>query len=316
VLAGYRTNIESTYGIARITPAGKLDTTFDVDGYAAPAFPNPPGWLGDPQALAVAVQADNKPVLVGTILESGGKNNAVVARFKTNGAPDDTFGNGQTGFFYAPVFRGATPAATTSDRCEAVAVTTDGKVIAAGTTETEGPPIATRMFALKLTAAGLPDTTFGVNGFSQIPFPASTSAHSVHVLADGRVLLTGESETKIVIARLDAKGQLDTSFGGTGKVTLEVGANPISQPRSVLDASGRIVIAAGTGADNDILVARMAPDGTLDTSFTATGYLVAKVGAKSATGNVRIALAPDGRIVVATNLDAAPNQLVVFRLWQ
>jgi uncharacterized delta-60 repeat protein len=313
VLGGYRTNMTSTYGIARLTPAGKLDTTFNQVGYATPSFPEP--WLGDPQFFAVAVQSDKKPVLAGTILEPGGKDNAVIARFKDNGAPDETFGNAQSGFFYTSVFRGADLATRTNDRAEALAVTTDDKIIAAGTTETEGPPLVQRMFALKLGTDGQLDPTFGAGGKTQIPFAASASAHSVHVLADGHVILTGESATKIVIARLDATGQMDTSFAGTGKVTLDLGANAVTEPRSIVDASGRIVIAAATGPDNDVVLARVTTDGKLDTSFTATGYLVAKIGAKAASGNVRIARAPDGRIVVATNLEAAPVQLVAFRFW-
>jgi len=85
--------------------------------------------------------------------------------------------------------------------------------------------------------------------------------------------------------------------------------------RSALDASERLVFAGGLGADEDLVVVRVDGAGKLDTTFAGTGYVVTTAGAKAVAANARVAIAPDGRIVAADHLVAAPLQLVAIRLW-
>lgn len=312
VLAGYRSNgADNTYGLARLTTSGKLDATFDTDGYATPAFPI--ANANNQLAFGVAVQPDGRAVMAGTVLQSGGggTTEAVIARYKTNGAPDDTFGVAQSGFFYD---HGG--ASTTNDACEAVTIAADGSIFAACSADDGGMhPVA-----LKLTKVGLRDATFGPqNGFTPVPLIGAT-AHSIHALADGRALMTGDTaDGKAFVVRFDAKGQLDSGFGPSGTVVVDLGKK-ISSVRTFLDATGRIVFAAGTatGVDDphDLVVGRLTSDGKLDASFTKTGFVVVKLGAPSVVSNVRVAQAPDGRIVAATNLAAVPYKLAAIRVWQ
>lgn len=311
VLAGYTVNPGSIYAVARFTQNGALDTTFDNDGYVTTqVVPDPaPPFVGDFLALAVVVQSDGKPVFCGGALEQGtGIHAPVVARVKTTGGLDDTFGNNQSGFFFRHAFVGAP---SSDDNCRALAIAPGDKVIAAGTSEQGGK----RFFVARLDNKGLLDTTFGSGGFTQIAFPADATPQSVHVLADGRVLVVGDTANKVVIARLDAAGVLDTSFGGTGKVTVDVGAPIVATTaRSVLDASGRIVVSASIGAAGDIVVARVLPTGAPDTTFGTGGHVTATLGAAGVAQNVRLTQEPDGRVVVATNL-TTPMNLVAFRFW-
>ncbi|HSO35891.1 MAG TPA: hypothetical protein VLT33_25350 [Labilithrix sp.] len=313
VIAGWTTNPTSSYAVARFLPSGGLDTTFDKAGYVVTPFVPQPTWNGDVLASAVVVQPDGKPVFAGKILEQGANHHPVIARFKTGGALDDTFGTNDSGWFSRQAYEGATPLASSDDECNALALAPGDKIVGAGTTEQGGK----RMFVVRLDAKGKLDPSFGSGGFAQIAFPKDATAQSVHTLPDGRVLVTGTTDGKMVIARLDAAGLLDTQFGGTGKVLVDVGAPVIdTSARSVLDAAGRIVLSAAIGADYDIVLARVLPSGQVDTSFGSGGRLVAKLGARGNPNNVRIALQPDGRIVAATNLDAAAAPLAVFRFWQ
>jgi uncharacterized delta-60 repeat protein len=208
---------------------------------------------------------------------------------------------------------GASPLASSDDECNALALAPGGKIVGAGTSEQGGK----RMFVVRLDAQGQLDASFGSGGFAQIPFPTDATAQSVHTLPDGRVLVSGTTDGKMVVARLDASGRLDTAFGGTGKVIVDIGAAVVDySTRSVLDAEGRVVLSAATGPDYDIALARVLPSGAVDASFGTAGHLVTKLGARGNSNNVRIALEPDGRIVVATNLDTVPSQLVAFRFWQ
>lgn len=312
VIAGWTTNPTSNYAVARFSSAGALDTTFDNAGYVVTPFAPQPTWNGDVLALAVVVQPDGKPIFGGKILEMGAKHHPVIARFKATGALDDTFGSNDSGWFSRQAYVGATPLDASDDECSALALAPGDKIVGAGTSEQGGK----RFFIVRLDSKGKPDPSFGSGGFTQIAFPKDATAHSVHTLPDGRVLVTGTTETKMVVARLDESGRLDTQFGGTGKVLVDLGAPIVeTSARSVLDPSGRVVISAATGVDNDIVIARVLDTGVVDSSFGTDGHVVAKLGARGIATNVRIALQPDGRIVAATNLDAVSPQLVAFRLW-
>lgn len=313
VIAGWTTNPTSNYALARFSPTGGLDTSFDTSGYVVTPFSPQPTWNGDVLGLAVVVQPDGKPVFGGKILEMGGNHHPVIARLKTTGALDDTFGSNDTGWFWRQAYVGATPFESSDDECSALALAPGDKIVGAGTSEQGGK----RFFVVRLDSKGKLDASFGSGGFTQVPFLKDATAHSVHTLPDGRVLVTGVTDAKMVVARLDASGRLDTAFGGTGKVLVDVGA-PVAElsVRSVLDAAGRVVLSAATGADNDVVLARVLDTGLVDKSFGTDGVFVAKLGAKGNAGSVRIALQPDGRIIAATNLDGVSPELVAFRFWQ
>ena len=304
VLGGYRANGgENTYGLVRLTTAGAPDTTFDGDGYATPSFV--PAGANSEIAFGVAVQADGRILLAGSVLRDNAMpTESIIARFKTNGALDDTFGIGMTGFFYGR----SQP--TSNDSCESVTVARDGKILAACSGDDGGPhPVAVR-----LLANGQLDPTFGPQaGYSPIALMGG-SAHDIHELADGRLLVTGATAGgQFFIVRLQSDGTIDTSFGPNG--TVLVALAKVNGGRSALDASERLVFAGGLGADEDLVVVRVDGAGKLDTTFAGTGYVVTTAGAKAVAANARVAIAPDGRIVAATNLVAAPLQLVAIRLW-
>lgn len=309
VVAGYRQSTPTTHAIARFLPTGVLDTTFDKDGFAVPVFPER-DWNNN-IATAAIVQSDGKALFAGTIMAPmGGKSHAVVARFKDNGALDEGFGTNNSGWFYGQVTPGVNTG--TDDQCEAIALAPGDKIVAAGTSTDAA---VYNVFALRLDSTGKPDLAFGPKaGFSPLNFATAATPRSVHVLPDGRVLLTIENEGKIVLARLDASGVADGTFGPAGKVTVEVGAATLG-PRSLLDASGRLVIAAGIGTDR-IVVTRLTSDGKVDMTFGTSGIVMVPVGATITPANVRLSQTPDGRIVVATNTDAVAPDVIAYRFWQ
>jgi uncharacterized delta-60 repeat protein len=111
------------------------------------------------------------------------------------------------------------------------------------------------------------------------------------------------------LARYNADGSLDTSFGalGTGKVTTDFAATTGSQPTTddaygmTIDSSGRIIAAGASyqGATGyDFAVARYTPAGTLDPTFGAGGKLTTDVaGANDFAGPV--IATPEGKVIVA-----------------
>jgi uncharacterized delta-60 repeat protein len=307
VLGGYRANGgENTYGVARLTAAGALDTTFDGDGYSTPSFV--PAGANSELAFGVAVQTDGRVLIAGSVTSApAAKSSAIIARFKTNGALDDTFGIGASGFFSGH------SRADSADSCESVTVAADGKILVACSADESaggGNPLPV---VLRLLPTGQPDVAFGPaqSGYSTIALTGAT-AHNVHRLADGRSLLTGETpDGRIFVARFQADGTVDSSFGPNGIVFVAF-SGAISGARSALDAAEHLVFAAGLG--NDLLVARLDAAGKLDPTFGSTGFVVTPAGAKAVGNNARVAIAADGRIVAATNLEA-PSTLFAVRLW-
>src|SRR3954453_21341114 len=70
-----------------------------------------------------------------------------------------------------------------------------------------------------------------------------------------------------------AEGDLDPSFGSSGKETTPIGTSSDEAEAVALDSQGRIVAAgrAFVGTDEDFALARYSSNGTLDTGFGGGG---------------------------------------------
>jgi uncharacterized delta-60 repeat protein len=99
------------------------------------------------------------------------------------------------------------------------------------------------------------------------------------------------------LARYNADGTLDTTFGNNGEVTTDLGSSSWVDAMAV-DGSGRIVVAGTTGGGAAELV-RYAPNGALDASFGSGGKLVTSIYFAPGTMSDRLALQPDGKILLA-----------------
>jgi len=109
-----------------------------------------------------------------------------------------------------------------------------------------------------------------------------------------------------------APGDFDSSFGsgGTAVSELNTGSAAATEVEDVIvDSSGRILVAGSTtpstGSDDTLFVERYDANGTLDTSFGDHGVFEltppALSGEDVADGTTRLALEPDGDVVVATS---------------
>ena len=110
------------------------------------------------------------------------------------------------------------------------------------------------------------------------------------------------SKTVFTLARYDASGSLDPTFGSGGIVTTQVGAGNSSVTGLVLQPDGKIV-ADGDAVNGSSLgvpgLARYDTDGSLDATFGSGGIVATHVGAAGADVRVGpLALQPDGKIVV------------------
>ena len=185
------------FALARYNSDGSLDSGFGTGGKVTTDFGGSSG------ATALAIQADGKLVAAGVAGDD-----FALARYNPNGSLDPNFGIGGK---VTTDFGG-------SDRANALAIQADGKLVTAG--------VAGDHFALaRYNPDGSLDSNFGTGGKVTTDFGDSNGvgARDLAIQADGKLVVVG---TKVVgflgndfaLARFNADGTLDSSFGTGGKV--------------------------------------------------------------------------------------------------
>lgn len=178
--------------------SGALDRSYGSGGTAlAP--------VGSPyMAAATLVDSAGRVVVVG---DSWADSSVAITRFNADGTPDASFGTGGT---IAPTFSADGP-----DQLYAAAIQPDGKILVAGSFESE--------FGLaRFNADGSLDRSFGTGGVVMTAISGDASSTSPDVIcglvveADGKILVAGDTDSSIALARYNANGSLDGTFGRRG----------------------------------------------------------------------------------------------------
>jgi uncharacterized delta-60 repeat protein len=277
VVVGSTQNVatDTDFAIARYNTDGSLDSSFDGDGRQTTDFDTHGLDKGQDFANAVAIQSDDKIVVV------GGSNNPGVTgtrfgicRYNTNGSLDSSFGSGgKVTVDFAGLFDVAT----------GIVIQSDQKIVVAGKANfvlTDG----TVDFALtRLNSNGSVDTSFGNNGKVRTDFGGYDSLEAMVLQSDGKIVVAGgiqavqewspfEAGADFVLVRYLSNGNLDPSFGTAGKVRTDVVAGTADFAHSIaLDATGRILVAGRSQYPWDYSAIRYLSDGTPDSSFGGNG---------------------------------------------
>ena len=262
-----------------------LDVTFGTAGKVTTGFSG----SSETGAGAVALQSDGKIVVAGFTQKASSDSDFALARYNTDGSLDTTFGSGGK---VTTDFSGA------SDGADAVALQSDGKIVAAGGTSSSD-------FALvRYNRDGSLDPTFGSGGKVTTDFTPGGNfgfASALALQSDGKIVVAGYAGD-FALARYNTDGSLDTTFGSGGKVTTDFSAQGTFNALA-LQPDGRI-LAGGTYSD-DFAVLRYNSDGSLDPSFGKNGIVQTHISGYDLEGtesNSRVqglALEPDGKIVSA-----------------
>src|SRR6266536_426685 len=179
-----------------------------------------------------------------------------------------------------------------SDAASAVAIQTDGRIVAAGRSGSGDFALA------RYNVDGSLDPTFGSSGMVMTDFGGSDAASAVAIQPDGRIVTAGRSGSgDFALARYNADGSLDPSFGSGGKVTTDFGGFDLALGVA-LQSDAKIVAAGQGGSSFDFALARYNADGSLDTSFGSGGIVTTDFGFGSGFGGA-LAIQSDGKIVAA-----------------
>ncbi|MEZ4751328.1 MAG: hypothetical protein R3B54_12140 [Bdellovibrionota bacterium] len=300
LIAGYTNDgTDHNFLIARYTEDGVLDTTFRTTGITTVAVSST-----HDAANAVAVFSNGAVVAAGYQYNGTAQDFAVV-KVTSAGVPDTTFsGDG---------------IATTSinagdDVAEAVALYTDGRVLAVGSTVSGG----NRQFALvRYLSNGNLDNSFSGDGIQTLSLTTNgdTSAFAVVLQSNGRIVVGGRAHDAagklVAVARYLSNGTLDNTFNGTGSVVTSLGSNGAELYGLAVDEVGSIFgVGRAFGIRDKLAVVAYLSNGTLDASFSGDGIAILSNGSRDLVGN-SVVLGGGGKLVVGgfthngTNLDGA-----------
>jgi uncharacterized delta-60 repeat protein len=264
------------FALARYNTDGSPDTNFGTGGKVLTRVSEGGRTASGTFGLAVAIQLDGKIVAAGQS-SNGVNSDFALVRYNSDGSLDTGFG---TGGKVTTHFGGLLD----FDAASAVAIQSDGKIVAAGGTA-GGAAVLVRY-----TMDGSLDVGFGTAGKVIAPI---AMANAVAIQSDGKIVAAEVA----ALVRYNSDGSLDVGFGTGGTVTISSGgANAVA-----LQADGKIVAVGHSNCGfgcGDFTLVRYNSDGSLDAGFGSGGAVTTSISPEDDGGNA-VALQADGKIVVA-----------------
>ncbi len=132
----------------------------------------------------------------------------------------------------------------------------------------------------RFNSDGSVDESFGENGNATIEFSTfHCLVKAMAVQEDGKIVLVGNYDnnyyTDPAIARFNSDGTIDTGFGGTGFIKLDLSAQFDDFNDVVIQPDGKILVAGSSykyGTD-DFLLVRFLSNGSFDEDFGNDGFV-------------------------------------------
>lgn len=308
VAAGFEGN-----ALLRFDGDGSLDPTFGDQGEVALSFGD-----DDVQIFDVSRLADGKLLVAGAMNVYGTPDNvvhgsAILARMLPDGTTDPAFGDsGRAAFGFGGDY----------ESLNKVLLQPDGRIAVFGVTRL-GKRIE-RILA-RYDDKGVADAGFGTGtaGVATIDIEGvNETLYDVVQFPDGRYVACGEGTTasgslsKAVAVRLQAQGDLDTTYADNGTALVDAEPGSLVAYTCLALADGHLIM-AGTltvSGARKAVVLRLTPDGRLDAGFGDQGITTLPTQLPSAAYVLR--LLADGSLAVAGTQTSAEdrNAIVVTDL--
>lgn len=180
-----------------------------------------------------------------------------------NGSIDNTFANGGV-FQFDPQIGG-------DDRFNTVELQSNARIVVGGSTSTGDADF----LIARILSDGTIDAGFNGTGYHIIDgaFGGDDEVADIELLSSGKILAVGLTEVqggeRAWAVMLNSDGTLDTNFGNSGSLELNMGG---TNERAVVAKelpSGAIII--GALSDLDTKLVQITSDGTLDNTFSVDG---------------------------------------------
>jgi uncharacterized delta-60 repeat protein len=238
----------------RVLEDGTLDPAFGSGGFVST------GLGGLAEGIAIAGLPDGSVVVAGIAGGGGGECEFGVFRYDVAGALDTSFGASGVATF---------DAGTGCAELHNIVIAPDGNLLVSGTLFSAAGGSVTR--GLRFSPLGVRDASFDIT-------EAEVVAEGSAVLPDGKLLLSGIFRSDFWVARYQADGTRDTSFGMGGIATTDLSMSA-DAAHGVVPLADNKVLAVGVttpaGAANKVVsAARYNANGSLDVTFGAAGKFV------------------------------------------
>lgn len=278
------------FAIARFDTDGSLDNTFSFDGKITTDFNT-----GFDAIYSLTLQPDGKILAAGYADITVSFAKFGLARYNSDGTLDNTFGSGG---------KVAVGESNFNFIAREVMLMPDGKILLIGRSDNafSGDYIT----IARLNSDGSLDITFSDDGIiSHNPAVIDEYPFAGALQADGKILVAGSSayySGKAFVARFNADGNLDNSFGNNGVLAAPSGYD--GEFLSLAIQPDLKIIAAGTNDGNEFLAARIMSGlnlGILDFASNTETLLYPNPVQESAVFEFEI---PSGQTLTASIYDA------------
>ncbi len=180
-----------------------------------------------------------------------------------------------------------------SDSIRDLAVQPDGKIIAVGISFEPSSSLRRAVIVRYLTNGSI-DSTFGASG--KVIIPSVFLEESV-LQTDGKIVFAGYIGTSpnldFYVTRLNSDGSFDTTFNGTGAITLDLRGTSADFASSVkIQPDGKIVVGGsasqpGSNSPSEFAIVRLNTDGSLDATFDGDGKVFTPLQETAGSSNTQ-----------------------------
>jgi uncharacterized delta-60 repeat protein len=269
ILTGPTGESTTELGIARLLPGGTPDPSFGPGGKQVVDLNGPSTQEVEP--FAMAPLPGGKMIVGG---EFGLRGAGFVARLRSNGTPDASFGSHGVKKVLLPDVHGTEVTDVALDRHGRI-------VVSANSFGPQG-----RIGVIRLTRSGHYDSSFSGDGRKRFLGRRIAQLFGVATTPTGATVVVGNAlrhrrHARPLVARLDAVGRLDKSFGGDGVVITTLHTKHLNNGwgwAELLQGKGRVVIACELRTrhrHHAATFARLTRHGRIDRSFGRHGKSIA-----------------------------------------
>ncbi len=326
-VGGYTTDI-SGYNAAAVW-CYNGDGTLNTSGFNASkgyvTMTAATGSAGNNRGYGIFIQPDGKIVLAGAAQSSTNGWDMAVWRFNPNGTIDNTF-NSPVGWRTHAGAAGGSGAAA-ADYAYGLTITAAGKIVICGYSYNAETTANYDMAVWVLNPDGSFDTGFNGTGFFTHKNAAGGSmkaegAFDVTVDTNGKYVAGGYANNSsgnkdLAFWRLNPSGSpLDTSFNGTGYITLAPSGNDDAAYGVYTDAGNKILF--GGNSSGYAFTGRLNSNGTVDSTYSGANYYYGFTQPGSDTDiGYSMCIDPLGRIVMGgiTSLTSTYQDAAAWRFY-
>ncbi len=198
-----------------------------------------------------------------------------------------------------------TASASAHDQIQAITIDSNNKIVAVGY---NGSATAGNFVLARYNDSdGSLDSGFGSGGLVELDFQSGTNrgdnAYALDIDTDGKIIVAGFANGgfavgQFALARYDADGTLDATFGTSGTTITPFTSGAAIAYGMARDSTGRIILAGMNNAT--FALARYSSNGILDTSFGTNGLIEPDPVNGGTAHTVRaIAVDSNDRVIVA-----------------